>query len=194
MEKICSAEGCDRPRKKGRYCRGHAERVKKHGDPRVHIPLRAWTKSPAESFAARTRWNGDCLEWTGAMHETGYGIIWNGKRTQNAHRWAYEQKFGEVPSEVHIDHICFNRKCVNVEHLRAASSAENGSNLSYISSKSKTRYRNVYPHGKGYEVSIQKNGRATYFGTYETLEEAVKVAAKKREELFGKFAGRGEVA
>lgn len=194
MEKICTIEGCERPRKKSSYCRGHAERIRKHGDALAHIPLRVWTRSPEASFKSRTQWNGECLEWTGATQREGYGVIWDGTKTQRAHRWVYERERGPAPEGMYIDHICFNRKCVNVDHLRLATSAENGSNLSYLTSKSKTRFRNVYPHGKGYAVSIQKHGRTFYFGTYEELEEAVQVADEKREELFGEYAGRGEVA
>ncbi|WP_372432875.1 HNH endonuclease signature motif containing protein [Leucobacter chromiisoli] len=43
---------------------------------------------------------------------------------QRAHRVAYEFTHGENP-ERHVDHICRVRACVNPDHLRDVSNAEN---------------------------------------------------------------------
>src|SRR5699024_1461993 len=33
-------------------------------------------RTPEESFAARTEWQGDCIVWTGHRYGIGYGSIW----------------------------------------------------------------------------------------------------------------------
>jgi len=70
-----------------------------------------------------------CWNWQGPLRD-GYGrIYWKGKTIQ-AHRWFYNQKFGNLPDwkqkgDPEIDHICRNRACVNPDHLRVVSVKEN---------------------------------------------------------------------
>lgn len=42
-----------------------------------------------------------------------------------AHRAAWVHANGQIPAGMTIDHLCKNRRCVNVEHLRMLSNFEN---------------------------------------------------------------------
>jgi len=42
-----------------------------------------------------------------------------------AHRFAYEQFIGPIPSGLTVDHLCFERRCVNPGHLEAVTNEEN---------------------------------------------------------------------
>jgi HNH endonuclease len=42
-----------------------------------------------------------------------------------AHRAAWVYINGQIPEDMTIDHVCNNRRCVNVEHLRVLSNFEN---------------------------------------------------------------------
>jgi hypothetical protein len=42
-----------------------------------------------------------------------------------AYRFMWEEKHGEIPVGLDIDHLCKNRRCVNPQHLEAVSRAEN---------------------------------------------------------------------
>lgn len=184
----CSVNGCDRSATAREYCDKHWKRVWKHGDPQAGTHLYS---TPEESFAARTEWQGDCLVWTG-LNQYGYGIIAVNRRSVLAHRYAWENKHGAIPEGAQIDHRCWNPSCVNVEHLRLASPAENSSYLSGPAPNTSTGVRNVHYNGSGkYRVRIKVRGKEYYFGLYEKIEDAADVAERERKRLFGDFAGRG---
>ena len=65
-----------------------------------------------------------CIVWTGGTSR-GYGKVrWQGKLLQ-AHRLVWESVNGPIPSGLVIDHLCRNRACCNVDHLRVVTTAEN---------------------------------------------------------------------
>ena len=76
-----------------------------------------------------------------------------------------------------IDHMCHNRACVNVEHLRVVTNAQNQQNRKGANSLSKTGVRGVYQHtqtGK-WVASAQVDGNrvSRLFPTKEEAERAV---------------------
>lgn len=68
---------------------------------------------------------GDCWIWTGTRDRLGYGILKRDYRPQRAHRIIWEALVGPIPPGLEIDHLCFNPPCVNPDHLRVVTSAEN---------------------------------------------------------------------
>lgn len=187
--KACTVEGCRKQHVARGYCRMHYQRWWKYGTP----DRTKYYSTPAEAFEARTEWRGDCLIWTGATIGNGYGnLMVNGHATL-AHRYAWEQEYGEIPDGMELDHRdhCDTR-CVNVAHLRLATKAENMANRRGAHTNSVTGVRNVSNTRSGnYIVRLQKNGEQLSFGTFATLEEAAAAAERARQELFGEYAGRG---
>lgn len=189
--KTCSIENCERPS----YCRGwctlHYNRWYRTGDP-MNPGKYASHRTPEESFAARTEWQGDCIVWTGHRYGIGYGSIWVDSKNVPAHRYAWEREKGPIPEDMFIDHTCHNPPCVNVEHLRIATPSQNNSYLSGPDkSNGKSGLRNVYWVHEKWRVSAIKDGKTYVFGYFEDLDEAAAVAEQARSELYGEFAGRG---
>lgn len=72
---------------------------------------------------AKTR---SCWLWTGAINAGGYGQTYWHNRRLLAHRvsWMLAGR-GAIPTDRVIDHICRKRNCVNPDHLRLLTIAEN---------------------------------------------------------------------
>lgn len=84
------------------------------------------TETPEQRFFAKTRIDPDgCIRWTAGKQVSGYGKFYAGGKTHRAHKWFYEKMVGTVKDGYQLDHLCANRDCVNIEHLREATPQEN---------------------------------------------------------------------
>jgi hypothetical protein len=79
-------------------------------------------------MAARTEWRDGCLEWIGSLTRNGYGQIYVEGKLQSTHRFAWMMAHGPIPDGLEIDHMCWNRACCNVDHLRLVTHEENSRN------------------------------------------------------------------
>ena len=67
-----------------------------------------------------------CKIWHGKLESrTGYGRKRVGSKIWLAHRWAYHEAYGDLSDGLVIDHLCFNRGCVEPTHLRQITLEEN---------------------------------------------------------------------
>lgn len=186
--KPCSFEGCENPVRARGWCPTHWLRWRKYGDPSVTKLLRF--HGPDETIAARTRQAGDCIEWTGSVGSHGYGRVYVDGFRELVHRYAWARVNGPIPDGAQVDHMCWNKRCVNPGHLRIATIAENVSSRNGAQPGRKNNLpRNVYlTKGKRYYVMA---GGRRFGGVFDTVEEATVVAEAARHEMFGEFAGRG---
>lgn len=90
-----------------------------------------WGMSRTERFWQKVTIRSDyeCWPWNGFVRR-GYGVMWMGtrrgdRRTKPAHRYAYEQMHGPIPSWLVMDHLCRNTTCVNPAHLEPVTIGEN---------------------------------------------------------------------
>lgn len=79
-----------------------------------------------EQFWSKVRQEGACLVWTAATFENGYGRFSNKIfGTQRAHLIALQLAEIEIPPGLMADHLCRNKRCVNVAHLEPVTNQEN---------------------------------------------------------------------
>ena len=187
MSKTCSIDRCDRKKYGRGWCAMHYQRWHKYGDPTV---LRNYS-NPEEAFSARAERRGDCLVWTGSLDRGGYGAIWARGKEVAAHRYAYERANGPIPSGMFVDHICHNRACVEAEHLRLATNAQNMQNRSGPTVANASGYRGVSLHQGRWKASVTHLGAQHVEYGFASPKAAAQAAQRMRAELFGEFAGNG---
>src|SRR5690625_1858229 len=144
----------------------------KFGDPR--LPERFWAKVSR---------SGECWLWNAAK-AAGYGRFVIDGRMQGAHRVSYAALVGPIPQGMQVDHKCWTRACVNPEHLRLATNAQNGQNRS--GSYSNSGNRGVYWHARDRKwiAHARLNGEYYHGGSFDGLEEAKAAAVALRSRLF----------
>jgi hypothetical protein len=97
-----------------------------------------------------------CIEAKTTTVVYGYHQVrFNGKRWR-AHRWAWELINGPIPDGLVIDHLCSNRACVAIDHLRMVTQREN-----IMAGKHNIDNRTHCNQGHPFEgnIMVRKNGR-----------------------------------
>lgn len=183
-KRTCIIDGCDNPLKARGWCNKHYRRFLKSGSPLTAKRYR----DPVENIAAHTERRGECLIWTGTKNQKGYGRLKIDSVLYSAHRIVWEMSHGEIPEDMQIDHSCWNRDCVNVDHLRLATRSENKRNAQGARIDSELGIRNIRRDANGFMVRVMKDGER-FSKYFLDLDEAIAWENAKRIELFGEFAG-----
>ena len=176
MGNKCTVDGCDRKRYGHGWCQLHWKRMKRSGT----LDANQQYSTTAERLDGRSRWEGDCLVWTGAKSD-GYGTWTDHGKKVYAHRAAWERENGAIPDGKHIDHLCWNRACILPDHLRAVTQAENNQNWQGARADSTTGIRGVHFRKKTGKWMVTVKGK--YVGVYATVDEAERAAVAARKSL-----------
>src|SRR6185295_7925325 len=119
MEKICTFPGCGERYRSSGLCNAHYRQSQRG---RALTPLRKSRKPTDIPFDVDA--NG-CHVYRGTKSPTGYGVMrFQGKQFR-VHRFVWARENGPIPDDKVIDHICRNRLCCNIEHLRLVTIREN---------------------------------------------------------------------
>lgn len=130
-----------------------------------------------------------CWLWKGATLSSGYGHLYSNGRMRGAHVLSYERYFGAIPQGLYVDHMYSSqgcpRNCINPEHLRLTTPAQNNQNKSKPSSINTSGYRGVhyYKSRNKYTAYIGLNGKRTNLGYFDTAEKAWEARKAKELEL-----------
>jgi len=111
-------------------------------------------RSVEDRLVLRTRKSpSGCIEWQGCKLPKGYGTVFNGDRSELAHRMAWRLFVGADPGELMVCHRCDNPSCVNPVHLFLGTGRDN---LRDMANKNRQVFqRNPHKAPKG-----DRNGRA----------------------------------
>lgn len=179
---ICEFDSCQQPRKSRGYCAGHyrQNQLGKALTPIIrHLPV-------ADRFWLKVEKTDTCWNWTGSKNTTGYGIFKFGGSQMVSHRFSYQLLVSQIPPGMVIDHRCFNKSCVNPEHMKVVTQKQNCENQAGPSKNNKTGVRGVHWHSakKKFIATIGHNFKRIQIGAFSTLEEAEAAVIAKRNELF----------
>src|SRR5699024_5567542 len=189
VSRQCRVEGCMSKSRARGLCQKHYTRYRVYVDE--NITYNVITSSPEESYILTTNSTFNFLLLVAAIYIHGYGRIYIIVKFKIAHRYAWELLHGKLDDSLHIDHICHNKACVNIKHIRPATSHQNNANRIGPMSGSLSGVRNVHMDRDKWRVTVKKHGKNYHFGRFRTVEEAAVVAEQARQDLFGDYAGRG---
>ena len=101
-----------------------------------------------------------CWLWPRHIRRNGYGQAWDVKRQLNvtAHRVMYEEIIGSLVLGMEIDHLCFNRGCVNPLHLEQVTPEENKRRM-----KTHQRGKGACDHGHAWSKHAYFRSNGTRF-------------------------------
>lgn len=139
-----------------------------------------------ERFWSKVEKSDGCWQWVGCTQPNGYGQFRRNGRARSAHRTAFELANGFIDPSQDVDHICFNRGCVNPAHLRQVTRKQNLEHRRGAQTNSRSGIRGVSWHkrAKKWMAEVQHHGKSHYLGLFTDLKEAEEAAAAKRQELF----------
>lgn len=102
---------------------GGTQRLRKHCS--VKCMGETYRHTPEMFFAKTDKLENGCWVWRGYKDKWGYGHVGLNGRRKQAHRHAYELTYGKPPTGRLVMHICDNPPCINPQHLRLGTDADN---------------------------------------------------------------------
>lgn len=77
------------------------------------------TKEAYDKFLKNVNVTESCWLWIGKTHKSGYGYLHYDKKFYYAHKFSKEYSLGRtINSGFECCHTCFNKLCVNPDHIR----------------------------------------------------------------------------
>lgn len=109
-----------------------------------------------DNLNKNTKWNGKCLEWTGALTSAGYGWFGFKSKGYSSHRVAYELAHGKISKGLFVRHICHNPKCCNSQHLVLGTCQDNSNDCTAAGRQNKGSEVNTSKLKKYQVLAIRK--------------------------------------
>lgn len=125
----CSFPGCNKRHMAKGLCDGHWKQRKKGRSltplgfqrPKASQPQIIYNEIPCPNPILE----GLCHIFCGRLDRDGYGRVSANGKAIFVHRYVWEIANGKIPDGMVIDHMCRNRACCNVKHLRVVTNKQN---------------------------------------------------------------------
>ena len=131
--------------------------------------------------------NSCCWQWTDSPNCNGYGrlsVEGEERKMRLAHRISVQIKYGQLDPKKDVNHLCFNKKCVNPDHLEVCSTRKNSSyRQGKDFGKYTSKYTGVHWYRNRWQARIRINGKLKYLGGFFNEEEASQAYQLALEEL-----------
>lgn len=184
--RTCTLFGCNNKYLATGVCRKHYERLRNRQSLGLVKPVLF-----ADVVEANTEIMSDgCIVWTGNVNDSGYGMYTSVLHKElvawRVHRLQWVRSGRKLKRSQLLDHICHNRACFNLDHLRIATPALNNQNRKASNKNSKTGVRGVCwsKHRRAWLAQVGHNYKNYVVGAFATIEEAEAAVKAKRLELF----------
>jgi hypothetical protein len=180
----CSFPACGRPIEAKGRCQTHNRQARRGQEL---TPIRDYQRGadPLARFMQKVTVEAatGCWRWENTGPQE-YGRFADSGKRDYAHRWIWEYTHGPIPPGMDIDHFnhCY---CVNPEHLRLCTHAQNGQNLK-PDRQNGIGLRGVSYHKASgrWHARVKLRGRAHSFGYHATPEAAADAARAGRAKLY----------
>lgn len=103
-----------------------------------------------------------CWLWTGSKIVGGYGSIFYEGRSQKAARVLYEITKGPIPDGLYLLHECDNPPCVNPDHLKPGTQAQNMADCDKRGRMFKPERAEACKRGHPTETSVKDYGNGKH--------------------------------
>lgn len=123
-----------------------------------------------------------CWLWTGGDNGR-YGQLYINGKKKYAHRLMFALSNPETDiNGLEIDHRCRKPLCINPDHLRMVTSAQNKENFDALSGRNRTGYRGIIRDDKTgkFKVYVYKDRVKHQKHGFDSLDEAVDAVRKLR--------------
>ena len=141
-------------------------------------------------WVANSPWRaGVAGERAGSPHAGGYRAITIDRVKYLEHRLAWFYQYGIFPKQ--LDHINRNRKDNRIANLREATAEQNRANRGAVKSISGLKGAHWHKEAKRWVSKIERNGSATYLGSFDTAEEAHMAHCRAAKKYDGEFFNSG---
>jgi hypothetical protein len=123
----------------------------------------------------------------GCNDAAGYKVLGLNQKIYKLHRIIFLYHYGYLPKE--IDHIDNNKSNNLIENLREATRSNNARNIK-LRKNNTSGVKNVIwnKQRNKWEINLWFNGKRIYFGWYDDLNKAAKIAEKARNKYYKEFA------
>ena len=183
----CSYSGCPGKRHARGFCNGHYQQQRQGKELRpLKQQLSAEDFTASDVFGMYVIKKDGCWGWSGTTTSAGYSAFSLGGRPIYAHRTSYEIHVGPIPAGKFMDHMCFNRACVNPGHLQPVTNKQNHENRPGPQANNTSGVRGVSWNKKSrsFEAYVTHWNIRSRVGQFATLKEAEDAVIAKRLELF----------